>query len=577
MGYMDKYNQWMESENIDEATKDELEGIKDDLAEIEDRFYKDLEFGTGGLRGLIGAGTNRMNKYTVGVATQSLANYINSLGKVKKYDGVAIAYDSRNFSPDFAQEAALVLNGNGIKTYLFDGLRSTPELSFAVRHLGCAGGIVVTASHNPPQYNGYKVYSPEGGQLVPEQAKKVIEEVKKVGDFSNIKSIDKDEAVRLGLFNVIGKEVDDVFIETIKTQSLRQEVIQKLAADFKMVYTPLHGTGNIPVQRILKEVGFKNVYVVEEQAKPDGNFPTVEYPNPEEEKAYTLALELAEKENAHLIIATDPDSDRVGVVFRNKKGEYLLLSGNQIGALLTNYIITSQKEKGILPSNGAIIKTIVTSEMGADIAKSFDIQVYDTLTGFKFIGEKMEEFLNTGKNTFIFGYEESYGYLVGNHARDKDAVVSSMLIAEMAAYYYSQDKTLEEILNELYEIYGYFYEDLKSITLEGKAGMEKINDILSYFRKNCPMIWNGKKVCYVEDYLAQKQYNHERNVVKLLGLPKSNVLKFILEDGSWFCMRPSGTEPKIKFYFSTKGESMNAAEKAAHHLMAEVMTVVEGL
>lgn len=574
---MDKYNQWMESENIDEATKDELEGIKDDLAEIEDRFYKDLEFGTGGLRGLIGAGTNRMNKYTVGVATQSLANYINSLGKVKKYDGVAIAYDSRNFSPDFAQEAALVLNGNGIKTYLFDGLRSTPELSFAVRHLGCAGGIVVTASHNPPQYNGYKVYSPEGGQLVPEQAKKVIEEVKKVGDFSNIKSIDKDEAVRLGLFNVIGKEVDDVFIETIKTQSLRQEVIQKLAADFKMVYTPLHGTGNIPVQRILKEVGFKNVYVVEEQAKPDGNFPTVEYPNPEEEKAYTLALELAEKENAHLIIATDPDSDRVGVVFRNKKGEYLLLSGNQIGALLTNYIITSQKEKGILPSNGAIIKTIVTSEMGADIAKSFDIQVYDTLTGFKFIGEKMEEFLNTGKNTFIFGYEESYGYLVGNHARDKDAVVSSMLIAEMAAYYYSQDKTLEEILNELYEIYGYFYEDLKSITLEGKAGMEKINDILSYFRKNCPMIWNGKKVCYVEDYLAQKQYNHERNVVKLLGLPKSNVLKFILEDGSWFCMRPSGTEPKIKFYFSTKGESMNAAEKAAHHLMAEVMTVVEGL
>ena len=574
---MDKYNQWMESENIDEATKDELEGIKDDLAEIEDRFYKDLEFGTGGLRGLIGAGTNRMNKYTVGVATQSLANYINSLGKVKKYDGVAIAYDSRNFSPDFAQEAALVLNGNGIKTYLFDGLRSTPELSFAVRHLGCAGGIVVTASHNPPQYNGYKVYSPEGGQLVPEQAKKVIEEVKKVGDFSNIKSIDKDEAVRLGLFNVIGKEVDDVFIETIKTQSLRQEVIQKVAADFKMVYTPLHGTGNIPVQRILKEVGFKNVYVVEEQAKPDGNFPTVEYPNPEEEKAYTLALELAEKENAHLIIATDPDSDRVGVVFRNKKGEYLLLSGNQIGALLTNYIITSQKEKGILPSNGAIIKTIVTSEMGADIAKSFDIQVYDTLTGFKFIGEKMEEFLNTGKNTFIFGYEESYGYLVGNHARDKDAVVSSMLIAEMAAYYYSQDKTLEEILNELYEIYGYFYEDLKSITLEGKAGMEKINDILSYFRKNCPMIWNGKKVCYVEDYLAQKQYNHERNVVKLLGLPKSNVLKFILEDGSWFCMRPSGTEPKIKFYFSTKGESMNAAEKAAHHLMAEVMTVVEGL
>ncbi|RBP38708.1 phospho-sugar mutase [Garciella nitratireducens] len=577
MDYMEKYHQWLKDKAIDEKTKEELREIEGDIKEIEDRFYKDLEFGTGGLRGIIGAGSNRMNRYTVGKATQGLASYIKKLGSDKKKKGVVIAHDSRNFSREFAQEAALVLNGNGIQTFLFEDLRSTPQLSFTVRYLGCAAGIVITASHNPPQYNGYKVYAAEGMQLGLKESEQVIEEVKKIQDFSSIQKIEKEEAIEKGLFNILDKKIDDAFIEAVKRQSIRRDVIKKVSSDFTIVYTPLHGTGNKPVQRVLKEVGFKKVFIVPEQAQPNGAFPTVEYPNPEDKKAFQLALELAKEKGAHLIIATDPDCDRVGIGFKNKKGEYDFLNGNQTGSLLCHYILSSKKEKGSLPINGAIVKTIVTSELGAEVAKSYGIKAFNTLTGFKFIGEKMEEFQNTGTHEFILGYEESYGYLIGTHARDKDGVVASMMISEMAAYYYDQGKTLDQVLDSLYQEYGYHYEDLKSITLEGKEGMEKIQEILRYFRENAPTSWNGKKVLYLEDYLEQKQYNLLRKVVKPLKFPKSDVLKFILEDHSWFCMRPSGTEPKIKFYFSVIGDNAEKTRMMAHNLIGEVMKTVESI
>lgn len=571
---MGKYNHWLEDESIDAKTKSELLNIKDNKKEIEDRFYKDLEFGTGGLRGIIGAGTNRMNIYTVGTATQGLANYIRKLGPEMKAKGIAIAYDSRNYSYEFAKEVALVLNGNGIKTHLFNELKTTPELSFAVRYLGCAGGVVVTASHNPANYNGYKVYSHAGMQLGLEDSEELIKEVKKIEDFSSIKKKDMEEAVKEGLFTIISKEVENAFMDRVKTQSIHRDIIKKVSSDFKIVYTPLHGTGNKPVQRILREAGFENIFVVPEQASPDGDFPTVKYPNPEEKAAFTLALELADRENAHVIIATDPDCDRAGVVFKNKKGEYILLNGNQTGALLTEYILSSQKDKGILPEKGALIKTIVTSDLGAEIAKSYGVEVFNTLTGFKFIGELVEDFVNNKKNKFILGFEESYGYLVGDHVREKDAVVASMLVAEMTAYYYHMGMTLDEVLESIYTKYGYYMEDLRSITLEGKEGMEQIDKILSYFREKCPLEWQGKSVMYIEDYLEQKQYNKSRNVVKTLELPKSNVLKFILEDNSWFCIRPSGTEPKIKFYFSVIGNSMNNAKKKSKALIKEVMKTI---
>ena len=577
MFYMEKYNRWLKDESIDVKTKKELLNMKEDKKEIEDCFYKDLEFGTGGLRGIIGAGSNRMNMYTVGAATQGLANYIAKLGYEMKAKGVAIAYDSRHYSFEFAQEVALILNGNGIKTHLFSELKTTPELSFAVRYLGCVGGIVVTASHNPCQYNGYKVYSKAGMQLGPEASEEVIKETKKIVDFSSIRKKDMEEAVKEGLFTMIGKEVEEAFIDIVKTQSLHRDIIAEVASDFKIIYTPLHGTGNKPVQRILKEVGFENVFVVPEQAKPDGDFPTVKYPNPEERAAYTLALELAEKKNAHVIIATDPDGDRMGVVFKNKQGKYILLNGNQTGALLTEYILSSQKEKGILPDNGALIKTIVTSELGAKIAKSYGVEVFNTLTGFKFIGELIEEFSQSNEYKFILGYEESYGYLIGTHARDKDAVVSSMLVAEMAAYYYHRGMALDEVLECIYKEYGYYLEKLQSIKLEGKDGMGKMQKILSYFREEYPLVWQGQSILYIEDYLAQKQYDKLRNVVKTLELPKSNVLKFILEDGSWFCIRPSGTEPKIKFYFSVIGKSIEHTKGKCNDLIKEVMDVVEAI
>lgn len=577
MSYMEKYHSWLEDEFIDEKTKKELLEIKDDKKEIEDRFYKELEFGTGGLRGIIGAGSNRMNIYTLGAATQGFANYISKLGPEMKAKGVAIAYDSRHYSREFAQEIALVLNGNGIKTHLFRELKTTPELSFAVRYLGCIGGIVVTASHNPSQYNGYKVYSSAGMQLGLEASEQVIQEAKEIVDFSDIRKKNMEDAVKEGLFTMIGKEVEDAFIQTVKTQSLHREVVERVSSDFRIIYTPLHGTGNKPVQRILKELGFENVFVVPEQAKPDGDFPTVMYPNPEERAAYTLALELAVEKNAQVIIATDPDGDRMGVVFKNKNGEYILLNGNQTGALLTEYVLSSQKEKGILPENGAVIKTIVTSELGAKIAQSYGVEVFNTLTGFKFIGELMEEFSLNDEYQFILGYEESYGYLIGNHARDKDGVVASMLVAEMTAYYYDKGLSLDEVLENMYREYGYYLEKLRSITLEGKDGMEQIQKILSYFRKECPLEWQGQSILYIEDYLAQKKYDKERKVIATLGLPKSNVLKFILGDGSWFCIRPSGTEPKIKFYFSVLGESIGHTKRKCDGLIKEVMGLVKSM
>ena len=577
MDYMEKYNKWLKDEYIDQDTKNELLAIKDNKKEIEERFYKDLEFGTGGMRGVVGAGSNRMNIYTIGATTQGLANYIRRQGPETKAKGVAIAYDSRNYSYDFAREAALVLNGNGIKTHLFNEITTTPELSFAVRYLGCAGGIVVTASHNPPEYNGFKVYSPKGVQLGLEDSERLIEEVQKIDDFSTIRKKAPDEAIKEGLFTIVSKEVKDGFIDRVKTQSVHGDIINKLASDFKIVYTPLHGTGLIPVERVLNEVGFKNILVVEEQAKPDGNFPTVKYPNPEEKTAFELALALAEREGAHIAIATDPDCDRLGVAYKNKEGDYTLLNGNQIGVLLAEYVLSSQREKGILPDNPAMITTIVTSDLGVEIAKSYGVEVFKTLTGFKFIGEVMEEFVDNNSHKFILGYEESHGYLIGDHARDKDGVGAAMVMAELAAYYYHQGKTLDEVLDDIYKKHGYYIERLESITLEGKAGMEKIERIMNYFRENSPSKWQGKAITYFEDYLAQKQYNKVRNVVKPLSLPKSNVLKFIFDDKSWFCIRPSGTEPKIKFYFSIIGNSMEDGKVKAEALINEVFGAVEGI
>jgi phosphoglucomutase len=558
--------QWLQDPSIDEETKRELEGLSDQPLELEDRFYKDLEFGTGGLRGVIGAGSNRINRYTVGKATQGFARYIlEQHGSAEGTPSVVIAHDSRHFSPEFALEAALVLAGNGITAKLFPSLRPTPQLSFSVRHLGATGGIVITASHNPPEYNGYKVYNAEGGQLVPDEAEKVISYIQQVDSFASVKRLEQQEAEAKGLLVWLGQEDDDAFIRTVADVSVNREAIAStLGKDFKSVYTPLHGTGNIPVRRVLEEVGFTNVHIVAEQEQPDAEFSTVKSPNPEEREAFTLAMKVGQEIGADLLIGTDPDADRMGAVVKNQAGEFVVLSGNQSGALMIYYLLSQLKEAGKLPSNGAVIKTIVTSEMGATIAEHFGAEVFNTLTGFKYIGEKMTQFEKTGSHTYLFGYEESYGYLAGNYARDKDAVLASLLICEAGAYYKAQGKTLYEVLQELYEQFGYFQEKLESRTLKGKDGLAQIQAKMSDWRSNPPQTVAGQAVTQVLDYSKG-----------LDGLPKENVLKYMLEDGSWFCLRPSGTEPKIKVYFAVRGDSLEDANARIQKLSDEVMARVD--
>lgn len=557
---------WLQDPYIDEETKQELRALEGNEQELEDRFYKELEFGTGGLRGVIGAGSNRMNRYVIGRATQGLARYIleQHAGKEGK-PSVVIAHDSRHFSPEFALDAALVLAGNGIVAKLFPSLRPTPQLSFSVRHLGASGGIVVTASHNPPEYNGYKVYNNEGGQLVPDQAEQVISYIREVPSFADIHRLTRQEAEAQGLLVWLGEEEDEAFVDTVASVSVNHELIAAgPGKNFKVVFTPLHGTGNVPVRRVLKKIGFEQVYIVPEQELPDAEFSTVKSPNPEERDAFRLAIALGEKIGADLLIGTDPDADRMGAVVKNRDGEYVVLSGNQSGAIMVYYLLNQLKETGKLPNNGAVIKTIVTSEMGAVIAEHFGATVFNTLTGFKYIGEKMNQFDQTGDYTFLFGYEESYGYLAGNYARDKDAVLAAMLIAEAAAHYSTQGKTLYDVLQELYEQFGYFLEKLESRTLKGKDGVAQIQGKMTDWRSNAPQEIAGVKVDKVLDYSQG-----------LDGLPQENVLKFLMEDGSWFCLRPSGTEPKIKVYFAVRGSSLADAEQRISRLVEAVMVRVD--
>lgn len=566
--YLVKYEKWLNDPCFDENTKKELEEIKGNDKEIEDRFYKDLEFGTAGLRGVIGAGTNRMNKYTVGKATQGLANFILKEGTQDK--GVAIAYDSRHMSKEFSEETALCLNANGIKTYVFESLRPVPELSFTVRKLGCTAGVMITASHNPPEYNGYKVYWDDGAQIVPPKDKQIIDEVNAITDFSNIKTMDKKEAVEKGLYVQIGKEVDDDFVNTLKSLVLNPDVIKKEQDNVTIVYTPLHGAGNVPVQRVLKELGFTHVYVVPEQEKPDGDFPTVSYPNPEDKKAFKLALELAEKVDADVVLATDPDSDRLGVYSKDENGEYVPYTGNMSAILIAEYELSQKKEKGLLPANGAIITTIVSSNMTKDLAKEYNLKMFETLTGFKWIGEKIRQFEeNNNSYSYQFGFEESYGCLISPHARDKDGISAVMALCEATAYYKSKGITLWEQMINIYKKYGFYKEGQVSITLKGADGAEQIKAMMEKMRKNPPKKLGSYDVLEVRDY-------KEHTIVKADGtkletdLPTSNVLYYDLNDNSWCCVRPSGTEPKIKFYMGVKGKSMEEAEQKLEELTEEM-------
>lgn len=562
MNYMEIYNQWLESDYFDAETKQELENIKGNEKEIEDRFYTDLEFGTAGLRGIIAAGTNRINIYTVRRATFGLANYImKNTTEEEKNRGVVIAHDNRNMSREFCLEAANTLAACGIKAYIFDSLRTTPELSFAVRKLHTIAGIVITASHNPPEYNGYKVYWEDGAQVMPEIASAITDEVNAIKDYSTIPTIKEDQK---DLVVMLGEEQDTAFIEAVKTQVIKTELVKKVGQEFKIVYTPLCGTGNVPVTRALSEVGFKNVLVVPEEQNPDPNFAGIEYPNPEEHKALTRGIALAKAEGADLVIATDPDCDRVGVAVKTATGEYALLTGNQIGAMLTNYIIESSKEENKLDPKATLVKTIVTSEFGADIARANNLDVINVLTGFKFIGQKIKSFEESGDKTYLFGYEESYGYLVGTHARDKDGVVASLLISEMAAYYYDKGMSLYEGLQELYKKYGYFREKTISLTLKGIEGLAKIKEIITYFRENDIKEFNNTKVVDLKDY--QKGID---------GLPKANVLKYFLEDGSWIAVRPSGTEPKLKFYVAVKGEDEAKCLDKIANIEADINKIID--
>ncbi|MDD6104977.1 MAG: phospho-sugar mutase [Ruminococcus sp.] len=576
MDYREIYEQWLANPYFDEATKEELKGISEDENEIKERFYMDLEFGTAGLRGIIGAGTNRMNIYVVRRATQGLANYIAKVDK--KAQGVAIAYDSRHMSPEFAEEAALCLAANGIKAYIFESLRPTPELSFAVRHLGCVAGINVTASHNPPEYNGYKVYWEDGAQITPPHDSGIMGEVKSISDWNTVKTMDKAEAEKAGLFQVIGKEVDDAYMTELKKQVIHMDAIKKEGKNLKIVYTPLHGTGNIPARRILKELGFENVYVVKEQELPDGDFPTVSYPNPEAAEAFELGLKLAKEVDADLVLATDPDADRLGVRVKDKNGEYHDLTGNMSGCLLANYELSQRKAvNGSLPEDGALIKTIVTTNLADAIAKGYGVNLIEVLTGFKFIGQQILGFENSGKGSYLFGFEESYGCLIGTYARDKDAIVATMALCEAAAYYKTQGKTLWDAMIEMYEQFGYYKDAIQSVTMKGIEGLQKIQEIMNSLRQNPPAEFAGHKVTAVRDYKADTITDVATGAVKPTGLPNSNVLYYELTDDAWVCVRPSGTEPKVKFYYGVKGTSLADADEKSDIMGKAVLDMVDSM
>lgn len=571
MEYLKKYKQWIRSEYFDKETRQELLNLEGNDEEIKDRFYKDLDFGTAGLRGILGAGSNRINIYTVRKATQGIANYIIKQGGQDR--GVAIAYDSRKMSPELADEAALCFNANGIKAFVFEALRPVPELSFAVRELGCLVGVVITASHNPPEYNGYKVYWEDGAQIAAPKDEEIIKEVNAVEDYSSVKTMDLKVAKDKGLYNVLGSEIDDKYIEAIK-----QYVINPLSdtgKNLNIVYTPLHGSGITLVPRILEELGFNNVHIVSEQEKPDPNFPTVSYPNPEDPSVYELALELAKEVDADIILATDPDADRIGIQVRNNEGEYEIFSGNMIGEIMIEYILSQKKEKGTLPSKGAIVKTIVSSNMVDTIAEEYGADLFEVLTGFKYIGEKIKEFQESGSHEYLFGFEESYGFLIGTYARDKDAVSAVMVLCEAAAYYKDQGITLIDQMENIYKKYGYYQENTFSATYKGISGMEKMKEIMDGFRANIPAKVGGFKVFKVRDYLTGTITNLETELSKPSGLPKSDVLYFDLEDDAWCAVRPSGTEPKIKIYFGVKGSNKEESDAKLQSLMSDSIFAIE--
>lgn len=574
MDYKTRYKLWCTDPYFDEKTRQELLALSGNEEEIQDRFYKDLAFGTGGLRGILGAGTNRMNLYTVRKATQGLANFISKEGAEAK--GVAIAFDSRHMSPEFAREAALCLAANGIKAYVFESLRPTPELSFAVRELGCTAGIVITASHNPPEYNGYKVYWEDGAQITYPKDKQIITEVNLITDYSAVKTMGDKDAKEAGLYEVIGQEIDDRYMEALKERIIHPETIRKVSKDIKIVYTPLHGTGNIPVRRVLKELGFEHVYVVSEQEQPDGDFPTVGYPNPEDPKAFALALKLAKKADADIVLATDPDADRLGVYAKDAKtGEYVSFTGNMSGMLIAHYILSQRRENKTLPENGALVKTIVTTNMADKLADAYGVKLIEVLTGFKYIGEQIKQFEQQHTYEYVFGLEESYGCLVGTHARDKDAVVAVMALCEVAAYCKERDMTLWDYMLDMYQEYGFYMEDLESITLKGMDGSEKIKTIMENMRKQPPVELAGFKVVAVRDYENGTVLHIEDGSITSTGLPKSNVLYYELEEDSWCCARPSGTEPKIKFYMGVKGSSLEDARIRNSRLKEALLELVK--
>ncbi len=574
MNYKERYEQWCNDSIFDKATKEELLAIAGDEKEIEDRFYKDLSFGTGGLRGVIGAGTNRMNVYTVTKATQGLANYIKKQGGEEK--GVAIAFDSRNCSTEFSEKAALCLNANGIRTYRFETLRPTPELSFALRELGCIAGIVITASHNPPEYNGYKVYWEDGAQITAPKDKEIIAEVRAVTDFASIQMMERKEAEEKGLFRVIGEEIDNRYIEELKKLVLSPDAIRRMADSLKIVYTPLHGTGNLPVRRVLRELGFTKVQVVPEQELPDGNFSTVSYPNPEDPKAFAMALQLAKETDADLVLATDPDADRLGVYAKDTKtGAYIPFTGNMSGLLIAEYELSMLQKMGRLPENGALVKTIVSSDMADEISKEYGVEVIEVLTGFKYIGEQIKLFEESGSHQYVFGYEESYGCLVGTHARDKDAVVAVMALCEAAAYYKEKGLTLWDQMLQIYKKYGYYKEDLVSVTMKGMDGAEKIQAILTDMREHPRKQIGAYQVIALRDYQTDTRLELASGKVTKTGLPASNVLYYELERGAWCCVRPSGTEPKVKFYMGVKEDSLEEATRALEGLKEAMMEIVK--